>query len=252
MTQQICNYCWLLFLSWVSPLVLNLNTSFKDRWQVLGHNIFLFGLSCVRLIPVFFLMVWKHNVSFQFSSRALPSHSMWMKKGLWTPGHNWPSGQQSNSYIYIYIFTFHFPGLKLLYFLLRWEAAGSSYFLALHRFSLQPVTESESIPASWTRWMNSSLDIGVSLIFSLSGHGLICDQWNRRRWCWLHWLGLFSSPPLLGQDSLRFIFSPLSNLVANCSNSGASPTSFGIIFHSLTRFQHLEVYPVIQPKLSST
>lgn len=215
-----------------------------------GHNIFLFGLSCVKLISVFFLKVWKHNVSFQFSSCALPGHSTWMTKALWTLRCDWPSGQQSNSNIHI--FSFHFPGLKLLYILLRWEAAGRSYFLALHRFSFQQVTESESTPVRWTQCGNSSIDTGVSLIFSLSGHGLVCDQWNRRRWCWICWLGLFTSPPLLGQDCLTFIFSPLSNLMAKCSNSGASPTSFGRIFRSLIRFQHLEVYPVIQPKLSST
>lgn len=68
----------------------------------------------------------------------------------------------------------------------------------------------------------------------------------------MHSLGLFVSPLLLGQDCLRAIFSPLSNLMANCSNSGASPTRLRRIFRSLIRFQDLEVDPVTQSKLSST
>lgn len=136
--------------------------------------------------------------------------------------------------------------------MLRWELAGRSYFLALHRFSLHRVTESEPIPVSWIQWVNLPLDTCASLICSLSGHGFVCDQWHWRTWCWMHSLGLFVSPPLLGQDCLRSIFSPLSNLMANCSNSGASPTCFRRIFHSLIRFQDLEVDSVTQPKLSST
>ena len=85
------------------------------RWQVLGHNTFLFGLSRLRLISVFFLMVWKHNVSFQCSSCSLPGHSTWMKQTLWPPGYNWPLDSRPIQ-IYIYIY-FPFSWSKIAIFL---------------------------------------------------------------------------------------------------------------------------------------
>lgn len=166
----------------------------------------------------------------KYSSCSLPGCPM---KDLWNPKGRLSPGQPNSSNLCIY---FPFSWFRIAvpcqdgrpwHLQLSWVAQAS----------LQQVPELS--PACWWIHLQPHKPHGCS--HSLGMDGFVAQE---IKGCAGHIdFGLFSSPPLLGQDSSGFIFSALPNLMANCLNSGASPTSFGRIFHSLIRFQRLEVYP---------
>lgn len=154
-------------------------------------------------------------------------------KDLWTPKYKLPCGQQNSSNVCLY---FPFSCFELL-FLAGMGGPDTFCFVGWHRF----------LSSRFQIWVHPSGESTFSHTNPTDALPLWVwmDSWSMKSKEVLETsnFGLFTSRPLLGQDCLRFPCSVLSNLMANCSNSGASPTSFGRIFHSLIRFQHLEVYP---------
>lgn len=154
-------------------------------------------------------------------------------KELWTPKYKLSSGQRNSSNWCIY-FPFSWFGIAVP----RWDGRPWPLLLSwMAQVSLQQVPELS--PAQW--WIHPQPHKSHGCSPSPGMDGSVVQE---TKGCVGYIdFGLFIPPPSLGQDCWRFIFSALSSLMANCSKSGASPTSFGRIFHSLMRFQHLEVYP---------
>lgn len=195
---------------------MTLDRSFEDRGRFWGKTSLCLGSA----LSNWFLILLD---GLRRSSCSLP-------KDLWTPKYKLSSGQQNSSSL-----CFYFPFFWFRIAVPHWGGGpDSSSSLGSHGFLSSRFQSWAHL--GWILWPHKSH--GCSHFWAW----IICGPWNQRR-CRIHRFWIFTSPPLLGQDGLRFIFGALSNLMANCTNSGASPTSLGRIFHSLIRFEHLEVYP---------